>query len=144
MNKRDLVERQLNSQVDATKLSSAFFRLPTEVIWFQCPYPSSSDDQSPSQLIQNFFASASKVQISGDYLLLGLVSSYLTSFKYRLHNIYTLGANSYRFLGTTKEIITPLLLFGYKHRGSRSEWNPHARIINEHDTWVFQRTDCEE
>lgn len=140
--KRDFIAYQFNRQVDATDLFHAPKHLHAEIIWFQCPYPTSSKE-TPASLIAAFFTSAAEVQSKGDYLLLGLVASYLQSGQYRLKNVYTLGGRAYRFLGRIREIITPLLLFGYKHRGSRPEWNPHERIINEHDTWVFQRTDSE-
>jgi hypothetical protein len=136
-----LIARQFNLEVDATAL--VYTDIPVDIIWFQCPYPSSSTE-TPRALILNFIALAAKVQAEGDYLLLGPVASYLLSGQYRLHDVYTIGGNAYRFLGRTREIVTPLLLFGYKHRGSRPEWDPHERIINEHDTWVFQRTDWEQ
>jgi len=143
----DLSLEQLFFQANATNLQVFFSREerpPTANIWFQCPWVLECGTGTTAELLRSFVASAARVQVVGDFLLIGLLDGHAKEYhhKYELDQLFQHARScGYSFKYTDNILIKQCLEYGYElwtdAKGKAEELHRYAQ--DKHDTYVFER-----
>lgn len=106
---------------------------PHGVIWFQCPW----FRNSTALLLRDFVESATKIQMPGDFLVLGLISKEATFRKYEFDEfLNTARKTGYTHVKDDTVFIKECIQYGYKHH-SNSGRDYHESFKSSHVTHIF-------
>jgi hypothetical protein len=151
-NESDLIEKheridelpslQVYTGVDAVNL---YATLPPEILpfvaefefclWFQCPWVDyfSTGGESTYDLISRFLSSASQVQTTGHYVMIGIMNIFPYVQLYQLPELFN--HEQYKFIGFDDTLVSEVLHYGYKYQ-SRMRLNGAEQ---SHVTLVFEK-----
>lgn len=80
-------------------------------LWFQCPWKGPKDQKNTASLLLQFLNQASACQLSGGFVMIGVINLYPYCTQYGLMDM--LIHPSYEFMGYDDKLIRELLLLGY-------------------------------